>query len=235
MKVKIKEKKEIAKGALEVTFDFTGQDLKYKAGQFCSITLINPPYTDARGNSRFLGFTSSPSQKDSFSIVTRTGTSGFKKSLGELPIGTEVEMGGIDGRINLPADKTQPVVFVAGGIGIAPVMGIIRYCHENSWEYSVTLVYSNKDRASAIFFDELERYSKENNKFRFIPTMTDDPSWTGEKRKINAEFIKTYFPEPGNNVYFVTGTPKFVPSVFKEIKEAGVPILNLRMEIFTGY
>jgi predicted ferric reductase len=65
--------------------------------------------------------------------------------------------------------------------------------------------------------------------------MTQDPQWSGEKRKINGQFIKDYFPQPQTNIYFVTGTPRFVPAVFREIKNAGVPILNLRMEIFTGY
>lgn len=235
MKAKIKDRREIAKGALEVVFEFSDPLLHYNPGQFCTITLINPPATDNRGNNRFLGFTSSPSQKNTFTVLTRIGVSAFKKSLLEIPLGTEVEVSGIDGRIKLPEDKSQPLVFVAGGIGIAPIMGIIRYCHETNWEYSITLVYSNKDRASTAFFDELEGYSKQSQKFRFIPTMTQDNQWQGEKRKINGQFIKDYFPQPEKNIYFVTGTPRFVPFVFREIKDAGVPVINLRMEIFTGY
>ncbi len=235
MIVKIKEKKEIAKGTLMVVFDLLGQELNFKPGQFSKVTLINPPYSDDRGNNRFLGFTTSPSDKGSFAIVTRMGISAFKRSLAELPIGTEVEIGGIDGRINLPEDRNQPLVYVTGGIGITPIMGILRFCHGNSWPYTITLVFSNKNRESAPFFEELEGFTKETKKFHLIATMTQDPQWPGEKRKINAQFIKDYFPQPEKNIYFVTGTPRFVPNVFLEIKNAGVPIQNIKMEIFTGY
>lgn len=236
MIVKIKEKKEIAKGTLMVTFDSIGAGLEFEAGQFCKVKLINPPYMDNRGEGRFLGFTTSPSNKDYFSVVTRLGVSAFKKSLVELPIGTEVEIGEIGGRVNkLPEDKNQQIVFVSGGIGIAPVMGILRYCRENLWPYKMTLLFSNKDRESAPFFGEIEEFTKETDKFRMIATMTDNPVWTGEKRRIDTQFIKEYLPEPEKNVYAVTGTPRFVPTVFRAIQAAGVPVTNLKMEIFTGY
>ena len=234
MKVKILDKKD-AKGTLEVTFDSSVEEVKFKAGQFCRVTLINPPYSDTRGNKRFLGFTTSPSQKNTFSVATRMGISAFKKSLAELPIGTEVEIGEIDGRLILPEDKSKRIVFVAGGIGISPVMGLLRFCREEHWPYDMTLIYSNTSREWAPFLEELEGFAKETEKFKLVATITQDPQWRGEKRRINGEFIKEYFPKPEENIYFVVGTPRFVPMVFKEIRDAGVPILNLRMEIFTGY
>lgn len=235
MKVKIQDKKEIAKGTLQVTFYSSGEEVKFKAGQFCRVTLINPPYSDTRGNKRFLGFTTSPSQKNTFSVATRMGVSAFKKSLAELPIGTEVEIGEMDGRLILPEDKSKHIVFVAGGIGIAPVMGLLRFCHEESWPYNITLIYSNTSREWTPFLEELEGFGKETQKFKLIATMTQDPQWEGEKRKVDGKFIKEYFPKPEENLYFVVGTPRFVPMVFKEIRDIGVSILNLRMEIFTGY
>ena len=235
MKVKIQDKKEIAKGTLYITFDSKLEEVKFKAGQFCRVTLINPPYSDARGDKRFLGFTTSPSQKNTFSVTTRMGISAFKKSLAELPIGTEVEIGEIDGRLILPDDKSKHIVFVAGGIGISPVMGLLRFCHEQSWPYDMTLIYSNTNREWTPFLEELEGFTKETQKFKLITTMTQDPQWQGEKRRINGQFIKEYFSKPEENLYFIVGTPRFVPAVFKEIKDIGVPILNLRMEIFTGY
>lgn len=235
MRVVIKDRKIIAKDYLYITFDSSKVDLTFNAGQFCSVTLINPPYSDNRGNSRFLGFTTSPSDKGSFSILTKMGVSAFKKSLAEIPVGTEVEIGGIDGRIKLPDDKNQALVFVAGGIGIAPIMGILRFCRENGWPNAITLVYVNETRESAAFLDELEGFTKETEKFKLIPVMTADSTWAGEKREVNGQFIKEYFPQSENTLFYVTGIPKFTPGVFKEIRDTGVPPLNIKMEIFTGY
>lgn len=236
MIVKIKDRKEIAKGTLEVVFDASGQNLDFKAGQFCQITLINPPHTDNRGNKRFLGFTTSPSDKNTFAIATKIGVSAFKKSLQEMPLGTGVELGGIDGRVNhLPDDLNTHLVFLTQGIGIAPLMGLLRFSHEQNWPYKITLIYANEDRASAAYFEELESFTKDNSKFTFIPSMTQDDNWNGEKRKISADLIKDNLQNLNENSYVITGTPKFVPPTIRELQSLSIPMKNVKMEIFTGY
>lgn len=235
MTAKIKARKEIAKNMLYVELDLLGQDVPFIAGQFFSLTLINPLYTDNRSNSRFLGIVNSPSEKSIFSVLTRTGVSAFKKSLAEIPIGTEVEIGGIDGHIHLPEDKSQPVVFIAVGVGIAPFMSIIRWCNENSWPHTLTLLYINEDRASAAFLEELEGYAKDNQQLKLITIMTQDSEGQGEKRQVDAQLIKDYFPNPEKNIYFITGAPQVAPNVFRSLIQAGVPAKQLTMEIFTGY
>ena len=65
--------------------------------------------------------------------------------------------------------------------------------------------------------------------------MTQDEDWMGEKRKINAQFIKDYVPDLNQNLYFITGTQRFVPSMFREISILGVSARQIKMEIFTGY
>ena len=153
MIAKLKASKEIAEGYLFVTFDLLGQEINFKPGQFFALTLINPPYTDDRGNRRFLGFVDSPSEKAIFSVLTKKGVSGFKKSLVDLPLGSEVEVSGIDGHIHLPEDKSQPVIFITGGVGIAPIMSILRWSDKQTWPYQLTLVYVNENRDSAPFID----------------------------------------------------------------------------------
>ncbi len=236
MIVKLKDRREIAKDTLELVFDTLGQDIGFKAGAYFKLTLLNPLYKDQRGIARFLGFSSSPSIKEYFTTTTRTGPSAYKRTLMEMPIGTEVEIGELGGRVNqLPDDTSQHIVIVAGGIGICPIIGILRYCKEQNWPYNMTLVYSNTDVARAVYLSELEGFAKDTDKFKLITTITGDAGWSGEKRRINAEFIKEYFPDPEKNVYAVTGTPRFVPGVFREIQAAGVPIINIKMELFTGY
>ena len=65
--------------------------------------------------------------------------------------------------------------------------------------------------------------------------MTEDQAWTGEKRKIDAGFIKEYFPALNENLYFVVGPPVMVEAVQKALLKAGVDISNINIENFTGY
>lgn len=223
MKIQLKDRREIAKGVLLIKFDTLGKSINFEPGQFFTLTLINPPFTDERGNYRIFGFVNSPLQKD-IEILTKIGPSAFKKSLQEIPIGTEVEINGINGRIDLPKDINQQLIFITKGVGIAPIISIIRLHKEKRLLYQITLIYINNDQQSAPFFNELENYAKENLKFKFIPAQT-----------LNNSLIASSTQYLDTNLYFVKGEQSFVMPAIKILKELGVKNNNISMEIFTGY
>lgn len=224
---KIIDKKEIATGTMQVTFQVNGE-FSFLPGQYVFVTLINPPYFDERSSKRHFSIVNSPDEKGIITIATRLRDSGFKKSLKEMAIGTEVELGPISGTFTLPDDASKPLVFIAGGIGITPYISMLRYVSERKLPYDITLVYSNRDQASTAYFKEVQ-------KFKSILTMTEDPAWAGEKRKIDTGFIKKYFPNINSYGYFVVGPPPMVEAVQKALLEAGVGINNIKIENFTGY
>jgi ferredoxin-NADP reductase len=230
----IVEKRLIAEGTLYTKFAFN-EEVSFKAGQFFRLTLINPPYTDERGNGRFLGFINSPTQNKVVETVTRLGPSAFKRFLNEAPEGTEVEIGGIDGEMTLPESSQTSWVIITGGIGIVPYMSMFRLIKEKALDQKITLIYSNTKASWAIFIDELTHYAQESPNFNFIPTMTQDPAWQGEKRRIDETFLKEKVPQSQNNLYYVSGTPRFVPSIVKAVKAIGAAQDKLKFEIFTGY
>lgn len=235
MKVALKNRKQIADGTVLLVFDLLSQEMQFKAGQFFKLTLLNPLYTDQKGNSRFLGISNSPTEQGIIETATRLRDSAFKKYLNEMEIGTEVEISDPDGHIGLPEDTTKPLVFITGGIGIVPMMSIFRFIKAKSLPYKLTLIFSNDDNDSAPFLEELMAYAEENPNFTLITTMTKDPEWSGEKRRIDTQFLKDYLQEPEKYLYCITGTPRLVPAMFRFLKEIGVPIQNIKMEIFTGY
>lgn len=234
MKAKIVQKEEIAEGTLYTKLSLD-EEISFKAGQFFRLTLLNPPHTDERGNGRFLGFINSPSQNKLIETVTRLGPSAFKRYLNEAPLDTEVEIDGIDGDMILPENTQVPWVVITGGIGIVPYMSMFREIKEKALPYKITLIFSNTRKSWAIFMDELYAYAQEDRDFSFIPTMTQDPNWQGEKRRIDATYLKEKLPNPENNLYYVSGTPRFVPSIVTALKSLGVPQDKLKFEIFTGY
>lgn len=225
MNVKILQRKTIYKDVLYIEFSLLGQAIDYKAGQFFSLTLLNPPFTDQRGNSRFFGFVNSPTDTEKVAMVTRLGVSAFKKSLLAIPVGSEVKIGSVDGHTVLPDDIKQKIVLIAGGIGIAPFMSILRFVKEKNLPYQINLIYVNKDRESAIFLDEIELYAKENQLFKFFPVFS-------ETKSISPDLIGE---EPNAKIYFITGEQSFVIPTFKLLNELGVEAKNISMEIFTGY
>ncbi|MBA3365640.1 MAG: oxidoreductase, partial [Actinobacteria bacterium] len=92
MRAQIKEKREIAKGTLLVIFDLLGREVDFKAGQYFWVTLLNPPHDDDKGPRRHISVVTSPNERGVLGLCTRLRDSAFKRSLAELPIGTEVEV-----------------------------------------------------------------------------------------------------------------------------------------------
>lgn len=236
MRAKIKQKKEVARLTLEVIYDLMGDEADFKPGQFFFVTLTNAPYKD-NGKDPVHHFTiiNSPLQKGILSNTTRLRDTAFKNSLREMPAGSEVVVDRIMGNFILPDDASKSYCFIALGIGITPYISMLRYIQEIHLNYKITLIYSDSDRESMAYLEELEKYAQQNSNFKIILTVTRDNSWKGEKRHVDEQFIKDYIENPKDTTYFVSGPPRVVEIVGKAIEKSGVPKENIRTEDFSGY
>jgi ferredoxin-NADP reductase len=192
VQARIKEKTEVAKGTLMVVFDLLGKEVDFTPGQYFWVTLLDPPYDDERGPKRHISVVTSPNERGVLGLCTRIRDTAFKRSLVELPVGAEVEVEEPKGNFLLPEDTSQDYVFVAGGIGITVFRCMLRYIAEEDLPHRVTLVYSCRDRESAAFLDELQELEQQQANIRVVVTMTEDPGWEGETRRVDAEFLRDH-------------------------------------------
>jgi ferredoxin-NADP reductase len=235
MRAVIKEKTEIARGTLLVIFDLQGEDVDFTAGQYFWVELLDPPYDDEKGARRHITVVTSPTERGVLGLATRIRDSAFKRSLAELPVGTEVEVEQPKGEFVLPADAERPYVFIAGGIGITVFRTMLRYIADEQLPYRVTLLYTNRDRESTAFFDELNELEQKIPGLRVVYTMTGDPGWDGETRRIDAEFLRDHVEDVTGSTYLVAGPPPMVEGVVEELQGAGVPEDQIRPDRFSGY
>ncbi|MBI4079530.1 MAG: FAD-dependent oxidoreductase [Candidatus Levybacteria bacterium] len=234
MRATIQERKEIAKGTIEVTFALD-QKAQFLAGQYAFVTLQNPPFSDTRGNRRHFSISNSPHKNNCIIIATRIGKSAFKRSLRKIPIGTAVEIGPIAGAFTLPNTPNRPLVFLVGGIGITPFMSMLRFVDEEKRDDYISLFYANKECASAAYFSELQEKTKTIKHFQFIPTFTQDPTWEGEKRRIDASFVKQYIKDVQKPLYYIVGSVVMVSAMYEVVTSFGVLPEQIKRENFTGY
>jgi ferredoxin-NADP reductase len=178
----------------------------------------------------------SPNERGVLGLATRVRDSAFKRSLAELPVGAEVDVEQPKGDFLLPDDTEQEYVFIAGGIGITVFRVMLRYIAQENLPHRVTLVYSNRDVESTAFLGELRELEKANPNLRLVLTMTDDPSWDGENRRIDADFLHDHLgADLGAFTYLIAGPPDMVEAMEKILAEAGVPEEQVRPERFSGY
>ena len=236
MRARIKEKREVAKGTLLVIFDLLGQEVDFKPGQYFWVTLLDPPYEDDKGPRRHITVVTSPNERGVLGLCTRLRDTAFKRSLAELPVGAEVDVEEPKGNFLLPEETDQRCVFIAGGIGITVFRCMLRYIAEEKLAHRVTLVYSNRDRESAAFLDELTELEQENPNLELVLTMTDDSSWDGETRRIDAQLLRDHLGEELQSfIYLIAGPPAMVEGVVGALQGAGVPDAQLRPDRFSGY
>jgi ferredoxin-NADP reductase len=232
----VKEKREVAKGTLMVVFDLLGHEVDFKPGQYFWVELLNPPYEDEKGARRHISVVTSPNDRGVLGLCTRLRDSAFKRSLAELPVGADVDVEDPKGAFALPDETVRPSVFVAGGIGITVFRSMLLCIHEDGLAHRVTLVYSNRDRESTAFLEELAELERSMPNLRIVFTMTEDPGWVGETRRIDAAMLRDQLDdELGAYEFLVAGPPAMVEAVVESLQGAGVPEEQVRPDKYSGY
>jgi ferredoxin-NADP reductase len=231
----IKEKREVAKGTLLVVFDLQGAEVDFRAGQYFWVELPDRGHQDEKGLRRHISVVTSPTERGVLGLCTRLRDTAFKTTLGELEVGDEVEVEEPKGDYRLPEDTSRDYVFVAGGIGITVFRSMLRYIADTGEPYRVTLVYSNRDRESTPFLDELQELEGRIPGLKLVLTMTEDDGWDGETRRVDAEMLRDHLGELGAHTFLVAGPPPMVEAVVEQISGAGVPDEQVFPDRFSGY
>ena len=236
-RTRLVKKEAAAEGTM--LFQFEKPDgFTYKAGQFADYTLIDPPETDAEGNTR--GFTlSSAPYEPNLMCTTRMRDTAFKRVLKDMPIGTEVELDAPYGSFTLHNKVARPAVFLTGGIGITPARSIIlQSVHEESG-HRIFLFYSNKRPEDAAFLEELVRVADAQENVTIVATMTEPEksrhAWTGETGYIDQAMLARHIEDLTTPIYYLCGPAGMVTAMRTLLNNAGVDDDDIRTEEFTGY
>lgn len=235
MKSVVTEKREVAKGTLLVLFGVENYP-DYRPGNYFWVELPDRGHQDEKGLRRHISLVTSPTERGVVGLATRLRDSAFKQTLAELEVGDEVEVEEPKGTFALPEDTSQRYVFIAGGIGITVFRSMLRYIADEQLPYDVTLLYSNRDRDSTAFMDELDELESRIEKLTIVYTMTADPEWEGERRKLDAAVVNELLDGSLNGFTFlIAGPPSMVEGVADELKLAGVDEERILASRFAGY
>ena len=234
MKATVAEKREVAKGTLLVLFAVDAYPT-YRPGNYFWVELPDRGYQDDKGLRRHISLVTSPTDRPLVGLATRLRDSAFKRTLAELEVGDEVEVEEPKGSFLLPEDTSADYVFVAGGIGITVFRSMLRYIADRDLPYTVTLFYSNRDRESAAFLDELEVLEQRIEGLRVVLTMTEQEGWDGESRRIDAAVLRDQVGQLEDKQFLVAGPPAMTEAVVDALHAAGVPEDRVVAGKFSGY
>ncbi len=224
--VKFLKKRKIAKGTYEILLSVPDRGLNFIAGQYIQLRIRDLKYPDTKGSSRVFSIASSPNNGKEIAIAFRDTGSGYKRTLIEMQKGTEMIIDCPSGNFTLPSDTSRPIVFVAGGIGITPIVSMVRYWSEKKLGHNITLLYANKDAESASYYNELEKLAN-NAGVKF--------NLSNIYGRIQKEQIAKIYSEKEGAIWYVVGPPGMVSFVRTLLSQVGVSEIDVIFEDFSGY
>lgn len=210
-------------------FDFT-------PGQYVLLTTPILNSSEKKSEWRYLSIASSPLENE-LMFAVRGGESAFKQSLISIPLGTELLIEGPSGPFILPDQGDAPLILIAGGIGIAPFMSMLRHTAITKKKYpSVSLFYSNRTSEDAAFLIDLEGFKKNIFNYRFTPTITQsDNNWNGLRGRISRSLIIQKVPEFTQSFCYIAGSQPMVVDMEAILLNLNIPKDHIRTEKFCGY
>ncbi len=215
------------------TFWFKSDEpIRFVAGQFTAIQLaLERP--DERGTRHWFTISSAPTEP-LLGITTKfTPAKGstFKHALQALRPGDKLNLLNPMGDFVLPQDKTIPLIFIAGGIGITPPRSIIKWLQDTGEQRKVHLVYSVRSVEEMAYRDLFESYP-----LRFTPIVTQpDASWRGETGLLTAKKILALAGDDPRTLMYLSGPEPMVETFVTDLLALGFPRHRLVTDYFPGY
>ena len=226
LKQKIKE----AEGVLTLKFSpVKGVTLPFEPGQFVLISFL-----DNRAAGKIRAYSISSCPQDKFLAITVKKIGVFSSALHNLKIGEKIKVNFPQGDF-YPQKSMNNLVFLAGGIGIAPFHSIIRNFYLKKSSKKITLFYSNRTKRDIVFFKELNEIARKWPSFKVIYLLTREKlknKAIQECCRLNAKILKEYLKNLKRKYYFICGPAEFVNDLWGTLKKVGVKENFMKTEAF---
>jgi ferredoxin-NADP reductase len=232
--VPLLDKREIAKHTY--TFSFPKpQDFSYTAGQYLSLSVDPPEIAGPGGTMRELSLVSAPYENE-LVLGLRFRESRAKQQFMKLKKGENVYLQGPFGNFQLKKNDRQ-VVFLAGGIGIVPLLSMLKQSLHEKEARKFFIFTSNRKKEDIPFLQELETIADHNSNIKLVNTLTlEQPDdWLGEQGYISSSLIQQHVPSPSDAYYYLAGPQRFVGGMWEVLEQINVPSGHIHGEEFTGY
>jgi ferredoxin-NADP reductase len=155
---------------------------------------------------------------------------------GELRVGDQLELRGpIGGYFVWDVPLGGPLLLVAGGSGICPLMAMLRLRQSVGGTVPTRLLYSSRSLEDIIYRTELDALVATHTGLEVIHTLTraHPEDWSGYQRRIDTEMLRAVAWPPGERpLIFVCGPTPLVESVADALVNLGHEPARIKTERF---
>jgi len=211
------------------TFRVENKNIPFYPGQFFMVR-----FDDSTTFHRAYSIASSPTQKK-YIDITMNLVGKFTKKLWQTRVGSYLLFKGPYGKFYFDEAMNNDLILIGGGLGITPLMSIIRYCNDKSLKNKIKLIYSVRTPKDIIYTEEIKKIKEQNHNFNYVITITrpdEKALWTGKTGRIDIDLLKSNISNVGNSLYFLCGPISFVKSAIKMIESLGAKKEQIKTDIW---
>ncbi|MHB1360916.1 MAG: ferredoxin reductase family protein [Rhodocyclaceae bacterium] len=203
--------------------------LRFAPGQFGWLTLGDSPFHVREHPFSF------SSDADSGRIeFTIKALGDFTRTIKDVRPGTPAYLDGPYGVFSTDYHPAAPgFVFIAGGIGIAPIMSMLRTAAARGERRPLVLICANNSWDEMIFREELDAL-RDRLDLKLVHVLADPPpEWDGERGWIDVALLDRHLPVNRRNLeYFLCGTGPMTDTTQRGLRTLGVPLARIHFELF---
>ncbi len=201
-------------------------------GQF--LTVVAP--VDGKPVKRGYTIASSPTQHDYAEITVKHEPGGVVSGYlhERVKEGDLLECAGPAGSFIFTGRECRCILLIGGGVGITPMMSVLRYLTDRSWPGDIYLIYGIHSPHDFIFREELAYLGRRHPNLRVVVTAShpEGTDWKGPTGRITKELIAKSVPDVASRYVHLCGPVSLMEAVRTALLELGVPAERLKAEAF---
>ncbi len=183
-------------------------------------------------------FTISSSPTDRSTIASTIKESGdFTSTIGETRPNDTAIVQGPFGRFSYTLHPDErDLVFVAGGIGITPLMSMLRHIRDTQADRRVRLLFANRTEDEIAFRDEIRAMEADERGWLEVTHVLKHPpaDWEGESGPIDREMLEQACQgQVAAKGFYLCGPPGLVRTAVSALRQMGVSWKHLHGEAFS--
>ena len=210
--------------------DLPAPTFSFLPGQWVDLYINDPDAGELIGG---FSITSSPLHRDYIELAIKKIPDGEASVYlhERVGVGDVVTIDGGYGDFYFRDGMSQTLVLVAGGIGITPLMSMIRHVDEAQLGVDLTLLYSAAAPSEFVFYEELQGIAarRANVRCHFTVTQPSDDAWEGRVGRIDSAWLSTQATAP-NALYYLCGPRGFAEDMAALLTQLGVSEPQIRRE-----
>ncbi|MEO8070327.1 MAG: ferric reductase-like transmembrane domain-containing protein [Acidobacteriota bacterium] len=150
--------------------------------------------------------------------------------------GQRVKVSAAAGRFVFAGHEADRVVLIAGGIGITPMMAVVRSLTDRAWHGEIYLLFSVRQVRDLVFRDELAYLQGRFPNLHARTTVSNDPAtpWDGPRGQITRDVIAGFVPNLTRGPVLVCGPGPMMTAMREILIGMGVPDAEILQEAFVS-